>query len=175
MAGQSARIENHRWLQGQADNVVGNGEPWYNYISLGDSGTRIAADGGSTYRGLSFFGRAGYSYDDRYFASVTFRRDGTSKYQQHWGNFPSIGLGWALSEEGFMKNQRVFDYLKLRASWGLLGNDKQAVSDGFAGTGINQVAMDNILYSGYYLNNTFSWLLWEKVDEWNAGINNTGL
>lgn len=175
MAGQSARIENHRWLQGQADNVVGNGEPWYNYISLGDSGTRIAADGGSTYRGLSFFGRAGYSYDDRYFASVTFRRDGTSKYQQHWGNFPSIGLGWALSEEGFMKNQRVFDYLKLRASWGLLGNDKQAASDGFAGTGINQVAMDNILYSGYYLNNTFSWLLWEKVDEWNAGISFTSL
>lgn len=175
MIGHSARMENYRWLQGEAEDIVGNGEPWYNYISLGSAGSRIASDGGSTYRGLSFFGRVSYDYDDRYFASLTFRRDGTSKYQQHWGNFPSIGLGWAISEERFMEDQKVFDYLKLRASWGLLGNDKQAASDGFAGTGQNEVAMGGILYPGYYINNTFSWLLWEKVEEWNAGLSFTSL
>lgn len=175
MIGQSSRIENYRWLQGSAKNIVGSGEEWYDYVSLGDADTRLASDGGSTYRGLSFFGRVSYDYDDRYFASLTFRRDGTSKYQQHWGNFPSIGLGWALSEEGFMSSQRVFDYLKLRASWGLLGNDKQAASAGFAGTEMNQVAMGNVLYPGYIVNNTFSWLLWEKVNEWNAGLSFTSL
>lgn len=170
MIGQSSRVENYRWLQGTAKNIVGNGESYFNYISLGDADTRLASDGGATYRGLSFFSRVSYDYDDRYFASVTFRRDGTSKYQQHWGNFPSVGLGWAVSEESFMGNQKVFDYLKLRASWGLLGNDKQAASAGFAGTGQNSVAMGNVLYPGFYIDNTFSWLLWEKVNEWNAGL-----
>ena len=175
MVGQSSRVENYRWLQGTAKNIVGNGESYYNYINLGDADTRLASDGGSTYRGLSFFGRVSYDYDDRYFASVTFRRDGTSKYQQHWGSFPSVGLGWAVSEEGFMENQNVFEYLKVRASWGLLGNDKQAASAGFAGTGQNSVAMGNVLYPGFYIDNTFSWLLWEKVNEWNAGISFTSL
>jgi len=175
MIGQSSRVENYRWIQGTARNITGDGESWYNYISLGDADTRIASDGGATYRGLSFFGRVSYDYDDRYFASLTFRRDGTSKYQQHWGNFPSVGIGWAVSEEEFMQGQNVFDFLKLRASWGLLGNDKQAASAGFAGTEMNQVAMGNVLYPGYVINNTFSWLLWEKVSEWNAGLSFTSL
>lgn len=74
-----------------------------------------------------------------------------------------------------MENQNVFEYLKVRASWGLLGNDKQAASAGFAGTGQNSVAMGNVLYPGFYIDNTFSWLLWEKVNEWNAGISFTSL
>ena len=175
MVGQSSRVENYRWLQGTSNNIIGNGESYYNYINLGDADTRLASDGGSTYRGLSFFGRVSYDFKGRYFASVTFRRDGTSKYQQHWGNFPSVGLGWAISEERFMENQKVFDYLKRRASWGLLGNDKQAASAGFAGTGQNSVAMGNLLYPGFYIDNTFSWLVWEKVNEWNVGLSFTSL
>lgn len=175
MIGHASRVENDRWLKGEAKDIIGEGESWYNYISLGDADTRFASDGGSTYRGLSFFGRLSYDYDGRYFLSATFRRDGTSKYQQRWGNFPSVGLGWALSEEAFMKNQKVFDYLKLRASWGMLGNDRPAASAGFAGTGRNSVAMGDILYPGYYIDNTFSWLRWERVSEWNAGLSFTSL
>lgn len=60
------------------------------------------------------------------------RADGSSKYQEHWGYFPSVGAAWVLSEESFLKNQKWIDFLKLRASWGKLGNDQVAASDGFA-------------------------------------------
>ena len=60
------------------------------------------------------------------------RADGSSKYQEHWGYFPSVGAAWVLSEESFLKDQKWIDFLKLRASWGKLGNDQVAASDGFA-------------------------------------------
>jgi TonB-linked SusC/RagA family outer membrane protein len=176
MIGQSSRMENYRMMQGTAQNIIGSGESQYMYVSLGDADTRLASDNGYSYRGLSFFGRVSYDYDGKYLVSATFRRDGTSKYQEHWGNFPSIGLGWVISKEDFMQNQKVFDFLKLRASWGLLGNDKEPASDGFAGTDANwYTAMNNTLYPGFTIKNTFSWLKWEKVNEYNFGISFSSL
>ncbi|NDV69317.1 TonB-dependent receptor [Dysgonomonas sp. 25] len=73
----------------------------------------------------SFFGRVQYNYAGKYYATATIRRDGSSKFKENnrnWGNFPSFGLGWTISEEEFMKENGVFDYLKLRATWGKLGN-----------------------------------------------------
>ena len=89
-------------------------------------------DDGTTYRGVSWFGRVSYDYKGKYLLSATMRADGSSKYQEKWGYFPSVGAAWNISEEGFMKDQKWVDYLKLRASWGKLGNDKVAASDGFA-------------------------------------------
>ena len=176
MVGHSSRWENYRMLQGTAKDIVGSGESQYMYVSLGDADTRLAADDGFSYRGLSFFGRVSYDYDGRYLVSATLRRDGTSKYQEHWGNFPSIGLGWVISQEGFMENQKVFDFLKLRASWGILGNDKEPASDGFAGTNANMYgSFGNTFYPGFTIQNTFSWLKWQKVKEYNVGLSFSSL
>ncbi|RYY55910.1 MAG: SusC/RagA family TonB-linked outer membrane protein, partial [Chitinophagaceae bacterium] len=72
---------------------------------------------------IGLLGRVNYGYDDRYLASVTFRRDGSSKFSTNsrWGNFPSASVAWRVSQEKFWKSQSVNE-LKLRASYGSLGN-----------------------------------------------------
>ena len=75
-------------------------------------------------RNISFYGRANYSFDSRYMLQATVRRDGSSVFgkNKRWGTFPSVSLAWNITEEGFMKNQNVFDNLKLRAGYGISGN-----------------------------------------------------
>ncbi len=72
----------------------------------------------------SFFGRAFYSYDDRYLITATLRRDGSSRFAagNRWGWFPSAALAWKVSNEAFMKNVEQVDNLKLRLGWGATGN-----------------------------------------------------
>lgn len=175
MVGQSARYENYRFLQSSTKKIAGDGSDNYHYISLGDKGENATSDGGWSYRGVSFFGRASYDYDSKYLASATMRIDGSSKYQEKWGYFPSFGLGWVISNEDWMQDQKVFDYLKLRGSWGLLGNDKEPASDGYAGLGTNYYNMNNQTYGGIIIENKFSWLKWEVVREINAGLSFTSL
>lgn len=73
---------------------------------------------------LSVFSRINYSYKNKYFVQATFRRDGNSKFSRdrRFGNFPALGVGYILSEEPFLKGNKVINYLKLKASWGLTGN-----------------------------------------------------
>ncbi len=74
----------------------------------------------------SFFGRVNYAYNNRYLFTATMRADGSSKFGNNnkYGYFPSVALGWNLSNEGFLSDSRFFDYLKLRASWGQTGNQE---------------------------------------------------
>lgn len=73
---------------------------------------------------LSYFGRAFYSYDDRYLLTATIRRDGSSKFADNnrWGWFPSAALAWKISNESFLKGNPVINNLKLRFGWGATGN-----------------------------------------------------
>lgn len=118
-------------FEGKASNVP-EGADEYWYIKNGDAAGATIKDDGYCYRGISYFTRLNYNYDDKYLLMFTMRADGSSKYQEHWGYFPSVGAAWVLSEEPFMKGQKWADFLKLRASWGKLGNDHVAASDGFA-------------------------------------------
>ena len=70
---------------------------------------------------VSFFGRANYSAFDRYMLTATVRRDGSSRFYDHWATFPSVALGWKISEESFLKNAKWMDELKLRLGWGKTG------------------------------------------------------
>ena len=72
---------------------------------------------------LSYYGRLNYSYGSRYMLTATVRRDATSRFaqSQRWGTFPSVALGWRVTEESFMKDQQVLSNLKLRASYGVTG------------------------------------------------------
>lgn len=73
----------------------------------------------------SYFARVNYRFMDKYLMNATFRRDANSNFSPNhrWGNFPAIGIGWLIDNEEFMKNQTLFSNLKLRASYGLVGND----------------------------------------------------
>ena len=76
------------------------------------------------YKLISFFARAHYSFDERYMITATVRRDGSSKFgaNHKWGWFPSVSAAWGLSQEGFMKDIKWISDLKLRAGWGVTGN-----------------------------------------------------
>lgn len=85
----------------------------------------------------SVLGRVNYIYDDRYLATVTFRRDGSSRFgaANKWANFPSVALGWRLSNEAFFKNSGITETInnvKLRGSWGLTGNSEIPVFNSLA-------------------------------------------
>jgi TonB-dependent starch-binding outer membrane protein SusC len=80
---------------------------------------------GQNFTRNSYLGRINYSYDNRYLLTANFRADGSSNFpaSNRWGYFPSVGVGWIVSHEDFMKNQDIFDLLKIRGSFGKSGND----------------------------------------------------
>lgn len=172
MLGHSLRNESFRQMDGRARNVPAGLEE-YMYLSQGTERTRTITDDGTTYLGVSFFGRATYDYDGRYLVSATLRADGSSKYQEKWGYFPSIGTAWVMTQEEFFKNQRVFDFLKIRAGWGLLGNDKVQSSDGFASITQDQGTsgiFDGVSIPGFTSGiRRYAWLKWEVTSELNVG------
>ena len=92
------------------------------YITLGNPSTATVSDDGSLDRVSSYFGRVNYSYQDKYLFTGSLRADGSSKFSNTWGYFPSVGIGWVISKEKFFENQHLFNNLKLRGSWGRVGN-----------------------------------------------------
>ena len=70
---------------------------------------------------VSFYGRANYIAFDRYMLTATVRRDGSSRFKEHWATFPSVALGWKINEENFLKDVKQLDELKLRLGWGKTG------------------------------------------------------
>lgn len=172
MLGQSTRSQYSSWLLGRANSVPDYDEQ-SRYLTNGSYKNQLANDGATRYNGLSFFTRGTYSYAGKYLATVTLRADGSSKYQKKWGFFPSVGLGWNISDEDFMKNQSVFDYLKLRASWGMLGNDSvpanSSVTVGTSGVGASAVFGDTLV-DGFGAQTVYqNYLEWEVVTETNVG------
>ena len=170
MLGVSMRQERYNMLSGTATNVPEGADEW-KYLVLGNKEGSTVTDYGWRYRGLSYFTRLNYSFDDRYMLMFTFRADGSSKYNDKWGYFPSVGAAWTITNEEFMADQKTFDYLKLRASWGKLGNDKIAASAGFANVNVVQAVFGtNNPLDGYKNTSNFSWLGWEVVNETNVGL-----
>ena len=171
MLGQSTRMQYNASLTGTVRNV-----PDYDdaarYLKNGSYKNQNASDGASRYNGVSAFARGTYNYKEKYLATVTLRADGSSKYQEKWGIFPSVGLGWNISDEPFMKGKGI-DYLKLRASWGMLGNDNVPANDvnivgqpGMSTSAVfGQTVVDGMGAQTVYQN----YLRWEVVTETNAG------
>ena len=98
-----------------------------------NAGKDLSNGGGMTeYKILSYFGRINYDYAHKYYASLSYRHDGSSRFakENRWGNFWSFGAGWRISEEAFMKDVKWVNNLKLRASYGETGNDNILDSDG---------------------------------------------
>ncbi|MEA4981591.1 MAG: TonB-dependent receptor [Paludibacter sp.] len=173
MLGHSVRTEKQSWMKGTAQDVPGFDDQSI-YLVNGSFRDRYSDDGGFTYNGVSMFTRATYNNSDRYLATFTFRADGSSKYQEKWGYFPSLGLGWVLTGEDFMAEQDMFQYLKVRGSWGLLGNDNipanSAVILGSSGAGSSGIFGD-VLVDGRGAQTVIQrFLNWEVVNEVNLGV-----
>ncbi|MBN9385859.1 MAG: TonB-dependent receptor [Chitinophagaceae bacterium] len=94
------------------------------YYNLGLNTSKAISSGYSNWSLLSYMGRIAYSYNNKYLLTATIRRDGSSKFQGNnkWSSFPSFSAGWKLSNEQFIQEMGVFSNLKLRAGWGVTGN-----------------------------------------------------
>ena len=100
-------------------------KPDYMWPDAGTTGAQ-AYGGGSGYSLVSFFGKAHYNYADKYMASFTIRRDGSSRFGKNnrYATFPSVSAGWRINQENFLKKASWIDDLKIRASWGQTGNQE---------------------------------------------------
>ena len=100
-------------------------DPNFTTIDAGAGGTYSGNGTNWKYNRASFFGRVNYNYDNRYLVQATVRYDGSSKFgaNNRWGSFPSVAVGWRISEEAFFPKNSVVSNLKFRASWGRLGNE----------------------------------------------------
>ena len=145
-------------------------------MASGDKTTTDTRNGWAT-RG--FFGRINYDYDSRYLLEINGRYDGSSRFaaDNRWGFFPSVSIGWNIAREAFMaKANDVLDVLKLRASWGLLGNQAGAALYTFSSDMSVTAGLGSYIYQDGRHNYTQApgvanpFVTWEKVDSKNIGI-----
>ncbi|WP_163379205.1 SusC/RagA family TonB-linked outer membrane protein [Cyclobacterium sp. SYSU L10401] len=173
--GQSYRSETNESLFARGENINPNPDReeeqfWYLNNST-DFDLNGIGDGGSRLFFQSYFSRVAYNYDDRYLLYGTFRRDGNNKFQNKWGNFATIGAGWVLTEEAFF-NVDAINFLKIRGSWGELGNDGISPSVGAPVLVETNAAIDGVLVIGRRLDPTFDLIeQWETTVERNFGLN----
>ncbi len=173
--GQSYRSETNERLFARGTNLnpapTRDAEQFWYLSNSTDFDLNSIGDGGSRLFFLSYFSRVAYNFDDRYLLYGTFRRDGNNKFQQTWGNFATFGAGWVVSEESFF-NSGIVDFLKVRGSWGQLGNDGINPSVGAPTLVETSAAINDVLVFGRRLNPTFDLIdRWETTVETNIGVN----
>ena len=161
--------------QGSGLTIPFNPNKWY--LSIGDASTATNSSTQWERSTVSVLARVLYNYKGKYLFNGSYRRDGSSAFSytgNQWQNFYSVGLGYLISEEEFMKNIEWLDMLKLKGSWGTLGN--QALADAYPAqpllTNAYSAVFGNpsVIYPGYaleFLPNPN--LHWEKVESWEAG------
>ena len=122
---------------------------------------------------LSFLGRVAYGYNNKYLLTTSIRADGSSKFgnENKWGYFPSVGLGWTLSEESFIQKLNIFDNFKLRASYGMTGNNQIPAYSSIGLLGPANYVFNDVFYSGIAQNNVSNpGLKWETTAQSNLGV-----
>lgn len=179
MAGMSAQEEHDLGFSGSRLYVEDYGDQSL-YLGLGSDTTATASDWGSKTRALSYFSRVNYSFRDRYLFTGTVRYDGSSVFtaDDRWDVFPSVGLGWIITGEKFMAHQRVFDFLKLRASWGANGNNRipsnvyslTVDKGGLLSTSFGQAGVAVIAEGANITSAVPPQLKWEKLSEIDVAV-----
>ena len=149
------------------------------YYTKSAAGTNLSTVKASDYRHvmLSYYGRINYSFDGKYLLTATVRRDASSRFSKdtRWGTFPSVALGWTLIEEPWLKNQKVLSNLKLRASYGVTGQQEGIGNYNYLPVYTYSVAGTEAFINGQYINTYrpeayVSDLKWETTTSWNFGL-----
>lgn len=149
------------------------------YYTKSAAGTNLSTVKSSDYRHvmLSYYGRINYSFDGKYLLTATVRRDASSRFSKdtRWGTFPSVALGWTLTEEPWLKNQKVLSNLKLRASYGVTGQQEGIGNYNYLPVYTYSVTGAEAFINGQYINTYrpeayVSDLKWETTTSWNFGL-----
>jgi TonB-linked SusC/RagA family outer membrane protein len=123
---------------------------------------------------IAFFGRVNYNFKEKYLASIILRHEGSSRFgaDHKWGNFPAVSAGWNISKEKFMSSLKMIDNLKLRAGYGITGNQDIPNYQSLVLLGTGGQYLNNGSWFQTYgpTNNPNPDLRWEKKKEFNAGI-----
>lgn len=131
------------------------------------------ANGWGTWSLISYLGRFNYDYKGKYLLQVSYRRDGCSRFgsDARWADFPSVSLGWIVSDESFMKSLDKLSYLKIRGSYGTVGNYNIGNY-----TSLNSIGSYNYVFNGAITSGRAisaignSNLTWEKTNQWDLGM-----
>jgi len=140
---------------------------------LNVAATRIGNVGASDFSVLSYIGRINYNFDEKYLLSVAFRSDGSSRFgsENKYGYFPSVSVGWVVSDEKFMKDMSAVNFLKIRGSYGKVGNYNIGNYGYLANIGQFNYAYNNSLASGSALSGIANaGLTWETTAGYDLGV-----
>lgn len=166
MIGQEMSHYNWETQVGTASGFLSNTTP---DLSAGDITTSTTTGYKFANSLLSYFGRAFYSYDDRYLVTATIRRDGSSKFtkENRWGWFPSVALAWRASQESFLSDIAWLNNAKLRAGWGSTGNQNVDQWATIALLSFKTTPWGTGVLTGNTPNPD---LTWETTHSWNFGL-----
>ena len=149
------------------------------YFTKSAAGTTLSTVKASDYRHvlLSYYGRINYSFDGKYLLTATMRRDASSRFSKdnRWGTFPSVALGWTLTEEPWLKDNKVLSNLKLRASYGVTGQQDGIGNYNYLPVYTSSVTGAEALINGNYITTYrpeayVENLKWETTTSWNFGL-----
>ena len=149
------------------------------YYTKSAAGTTLSTVKASDYRHvmLSYYGRVNYSFDGKYLLTATVRRDASSRFSKdtRWGTFPSVALGWTLTEEPWLKDNKVVSNLKLRASYGVTGQQEGIGNYNYLPVYTSSVTGAEAFINGQYITTYrpeayVSDLKWETTTSWNFGL-----
>lgn len=163
--------------QGTGQVIPNDPDKWY-VDGVGDPSTKLGSGSAWEDASLSYLARALYNFQGKYLINASFRRDGSSQFYRlgnEWKNFGAVGLGWVISKENFFEGQNFLDYLKLKASLGVLGNKN--IDERYRYPAYPTLTNAN---SGVFGNNVVAALEreyipdpnlnWETVHSWEVGI-----
>jgi len=126
---------------------------------------------------IGFFGRTNLSFMDKYLLTLSYRRDGTSRFSEEnrWGNFPAAALAWKISEEDFLKDSNTISDLKLRLGWGIAGQQDIPASYAFLGRTVLGSSVAQYIFGGTSITAAFPQtkiedLKWEETTTYNVGL-----
>ncbi len=160
-------------FEGSAQSATGFANDWSPIFSTTSVKTIGSAINSNRSGLISYFGRAGYDYKDKYIFSTTLRQDGSSKFgaNKRWGIFPSVSAAWRVSGEDFLKDSKIVSDLKVRASWGVTGNNRIPDNAQFSLLGNQNYALNNLSVSGFSPTTIENLDLgWEQTKSTNFGL-----
>lgn len=176
IVGFSAQVSNNERLKGFTENLIREEDSFW-YLDAGEDDFERAENSAGRSTIASYLGRVNYVFDSRYLLTLTMRRDGSSKFgpNNRYANFPSAAIGWNISNESFFPEGSIFDVLKMRASWGLVGNEKINANAQYSliSSGNNAVFGENesLQPGAAFAGGGNPDLKWEETEQYDIGMN----